>query len=83
MDAEAINNHLHHVADGELRGIVGVSEDELVSTDVIGSEPSALASLPDTMVVGRHTAKVLPWHDNEWGYARRLTDLVGWIRSVG
>jgi glyceraldehyde 3-phosphate dehydrogenase len=65
-------------ADG-LRGILGVAEDPLVSTDVIGTTYSALVEALSTMVLGQHTAKVLAWYDNEWGYARRVVDLAAYI----
>jgi glyceraldehyde 3-phosphate dehydrogenase len=58
-----------------LRGILGVSEEQLVSSDIIGSTYSALVDAQSTMALGDHTAKVLAWYDNEWGYARRVVDL--------
>jgi glyceraldehyde 3-phosphate dehydrogenase len=58
-----------------MRNILGVSEDPLVSSDIIGSTLSALIDAQSTMVLGDHTVKVLALYDNEWGYARRLADL--------
>lgn len=59
----------------EMYGILGVSEEELVSADIIGSTYSALLDAESTMVLGKNTAKVLAWYDNEWGYAKRTADL--------
>jgi glyceraldehyde 3-phosphate dehydrogenase len=58
-----------------LRNILGVSDEPLVSSDIIGSTLSALVDAHSTMVLGDHTFKVLALYDNEWGYARRLADL--------
>lgn len=62
-------------AEGPLEGILGVSEEELVSSDVIGTTYSALVDLPSTMLLGDRTVKIVAWYDNEWAYARRVVDL--------
>jgi glyceraldehyde 3-phosphate dehydrogenase len=63
-------------ARGRLRGIVGISLDELVSHDFIGREESVVMDLRLTRVAGGRLVKVFGWHDNEVGYAARLCDLV-------
>lgn len=83
LDVEAVNQRFREAAEGELRGILGVSEDELVSSDVLGSGCSALVDLPSTMVLGDRTMKVLAWYDNEWGYAQRVVDLARHIGAAG
>jgi glyceraldehyde 3-phosphate dehydrogenase len=60
-----------------LRGILAVSDDELVSVDIIGNPHSSIVDAPSTMVLGGTMAKVLAWYDNEWGYACRLAELAG------
>ena len=60
-----------------LRGILAVSDDELVSVDIIGNPHSAIVDAPSTMVLNGTMAKVLSWYDNEWGYACRLAELAG------
>jgi glyceraldehyde 3-phosphate dehydrogenase len=60
-----------------LRGILAVSDDELVSVDIIGNPHSSIVEAPSTMVLGGTMAKVLAWYDNEWGYACRLAELAG------
>lgn len=57
------------------RGIVGVSEEPLVSSDLIGSTYSAVVDLPFTEVVDGDLVKVLAWYDNEWGYSHRLIEM--------
>jgi len=72
----AVNDAFQRAAEGnELRGILGVSDEELVSSDVIGSGYSSLVDAGMTMVLGDRAVKVLAWYDNEWGYAKRVVDL--------
>ena len=59
------------------QGILAVSDDELVSVDIIGNPHSAIVDAPATMVLNGTMAKVLSWYDNEWGYACRLAELAG------
>lgn len=56
-------------------GIIGVSEEELVSSDFIGDPRSAIVDLPLIDVVGGNMVKVVAWYDNEWGYSNRLVEL--------
>jgi glyceraldehyde 3-phosphate dehydrogenase len=63
----------------DLEGILEVSEEELVSTDFIGSTASATVDLPLTMGVGGNMFKVVAWYDNEWGYATRVADLTAYV----
>ncbi len=56
-------------------GIIGVSEEELVSSDFIGDPHSCVVDLPLLDVVGGNMVKVVAWYDNEWGYSNRLVEL--------
>ena len=56
-------------------GILGVTEEELVSVDFRGNSHSAVVDLPLTDVVGGNLVKVVAWYDNEWGYSNRLVEL--------
>lgn len=58
------------------RGILAISEGELVSSDIIGRSESAIVDLPLTQVVAGNLVKVFAWYDNEWGYANRLVEQV-------
>lgn len=58
------------------QGILGVSEEPLVSRDYIGNSFSGIVDLLLTKVVGGNLAKVMVWYDNEWGYSNRLVELV-------
>ncbi len=57
------------------QGILGVTEEELVSSDFIGNSHSAIVDLKLTNVVGGNLLKVVAWYDNEWGYSNRLVEL--------
>lgn len=57
------------------QGILGVTEEPLVSTDFIGNSHSAIVDLSLTNVVGGNLVKVVAWYDNEWGYSNRLVEL--------
>lgn len=56
-------------------GIIGVTEEELVSSDFIGDPRSCIVDLPLIDVVGGNMIKVVAWYDNEWGYSNRLVEL--------
>jgi glyceraldehyde 3-phosphate dehydrogenase len=53
-------------------GILGVSHDPLVSSDVIGDSRASIVDLELTRVVGGDLVKVMSWYDNEWGYANQM-----------
>lgn len=57
------------------QGIIGVTEEELVSSDFIGDPRSCIVDLPLIDVVGGNMIKVVAWYDNEWGYSNRLVEL--------
>ena len=56
-------------------GIIGVTNEELVSSDFIGDPRSCIVDLPLIDVVGGNMAKIVAWYDNEWGYSNRLVEL--------
>ncbi len=62
-------------AAGELAGLLGVSDEELVSSDFIGDSRSAIVDLP-LIQTSANLVRVVAWYDNEWGYASRLADLL-------
>ena len=73
---EELNKFFKKVAkEPYYEGIIGVTEEELVSTDFIGDPHSCIIDLPLTDVVGGNMIKVVAWYDNEWGYSNRLVEL--------
>jgi glyceraldehyde 3-phosphate dehydrogenase len=81
-DAKAVNAALKAASEGELKGILGFEEGELVSSDFKGNKLSSIVDAPLTKVVG-NSVKVLSWYDNEWGYSNRVVDLISFLVSKG
>ncbi|MGW6191744.1 glyceraldehyde-3-phosphate dehydrogenase [Bacillus cereus] len=76
VTVEDINEAFKTVANGALKGILEFSEEPLVSIDFNTNTHSAIIDGLSTMVMGERKVKVLAWYDNEWGYSRRVVDLV-------
>jgi glyceraldehyde 3-phosphate dehydrogenase len=74
-----INAAFKQAAAGELKGILDVTDDPIVSTDVKGSAYSSIVDAAETKVLGDNMIKMLAWYDNEWGYSCRIADLVKYI----
>ncbi|HEY7837028.1 MAG TPA: type I glyceraldehyde-3-phosphate dehydrogenase [Terriglobales bacterium] len=70
-------------ASGPLQGILGYTEEELVSSDFRGDSRSSIVDAPMTRVINGNCVKVIAWYDNEWGYSCRMRDLVGFIGQKG
>jgi glyceraldehyde 3-phosphate dehydrogenase len=79
VSAETINEALREAAASELKGILTVTEEALVSTDFRGNAYSSIVDALSTMVVGDRHGKVLSWYDNEWGYSCRVVDLAAFM----
>lgn len=77
--SEMINDAFRKAANGKLKGILGVSDEPLVSIDYLGDTRSSIIDLELTMVVGDNLAKVCTWYDNEWGYSCRMVDVLSMI----
>ncbi len=75
VTAEDVNQLFRDAAAGSLKGILGVEDRPLVSTDFINDARSSIVDGPSTMVVDGTQLKVLAWYDNEWGYVNRMIDL--------
>ncbi|MCR3955989.1 MAG: type I glyceraldehyde-3-phosphate dehydrogenase [Gudongella sp.] len=71
---EEVNKLLKEASEGELKGIMGFSEEPLVSRDFVGDERSSIVDADSTMVID-NMVKVVSWYDNEWGYSSRVVDL--------
>jgi glyceraldehyde 3-phosphate dehydrogenase len=80
---EDVNAALREAAAGPLKGILAVSDEELVSIDFRGNPNSSIVDAPYTKVMDGDFLKVLSWYDNEWGYATRCVDLLRKIVARG
>ena len=74
-----INTVFKQEALGDLKGILDITEEPLVSIDFNTNEHSAIIDGLSTMVIGSKKVKVLAWYDNEWGYSCRVVDLVNYV----
>ncbi len=72
---DEVNNAFKAAAEGRMKGILGYTEEPLVSVDFKGDPRSAIVDGSLTAVIGERMIKVLVWYDNEWGYSVRVADL--------
>ncbi len=77
--AEEINAAFKEASEGSMKGILGFSDEPLVSVDYRGDERSSIVDGLSTMVMGDKLVKVISWYDNEWGYSNRLADLTKYV----
>lgn len=77
-----INAAMKEYADGAMKGILQYSDEELVSSDLVGNQYSSIFSSVDTISMGNFI-KVVAWYDNEWGYSCRIADIVKFIADKG
>src|SRR5947199_110514 len=80
---EEVNKVLKDAANEELAGILGFTEEPLVSSDFKQNSNSSIVDAEYTKVIGGHMIKILSWYDNEWGYSCRVRDLVKYIAGKG
>ena len=73
--AEEVNRVLSEAARGRFKGIMGVTDKPIVSSDIIGADESSLVDLGMTRVIDGDLVKILSWYDNEWGYVVRMMEL--------
>jgi len=76
---EEVNAAFRVAAAGPLKGILGVSDEPLVSSDFRGDARSSIVDSASTMVLGGTMVKVIAWYDNEWGYSCRVADLIRYV----
>ena len=78
--AEEVNKYLKEASEGELKDILGYSDEPLVSRDYVGDRRSSIVDSLSTMVID-NMVKVIAWYDNEWGYSCRVVDLAKLIAT--
>jgi glyceraldehyde 3-phosphate dehydrogenase len=80
---EEVNASLKAAAAGPLKGILGYTEDEVVSSDFMHDPRSSIVDASMTRVLGGNLVKVLAWYDNEWGFSCRVCDLLKLLEARG
>ena len=78
---QSVNAALKAAAEGPMKGILGYTEEELVSSDFKGNPNSSIVDSGYTKVVAERCVKVLAWYDNEWGYSCRCRDLIKFMAA--
>lgn len=79
--ADELNEAFRAAAAGPMKGILGVSDEPLVSSDFRGDERSSIIDAASTMSLGGDFVKVIAWYDNEWGYSCRIADLIALVAA--
>jgi glyceraldehyde 3-phosphate dehydrogenase len=80
---EGVNAALKAAAEGPLKGILGYTEDPVVSTDMLHNPNSSIVDAQLTKVLDGNLVKVVAWYDNEWGYSERVVDLIVFVAAKG
>jgi len=78
---EELRAAFKEAAEGSMKGILGVSEEPLVSVDFKGDARSSIVDMGSTMAFQGTMVKVMTWYDNEWGYSVRTADLANLMGS--
>ena len=83
VTVEDVNNALRAAAAKQLKGIMEICDEPLVSIDFKGNPASSIIDALSTMVIGGNMVKVLAWYDNEWAYSCRVADLATYMAKKG
>src|SRR5262249_61633466 len=81
LTKETIHAAMKTASEGPMRGILGYTEEPLVSSDYLGDPRSSIFDGTITQVIGERFAKVFAWYDNEWGFSNRMLELAELVAS--
>jgi len=76
---DQIKQEIKAAAQGHLKGIIDYTDDMVVSTDLIGNTASCIFDANGGVQLGKNFVKLIAWYDNEWGYSKRLVDLLVFV----
>ncbi|KAH6559361.1 hypothetical protein KP509_1Z012200 [Ceratopteris richardii] len=79
---EEVKSVIKKESEGALKGILGYTEEDLVSSDLIGDSRSSIFDAKAGIALNEKFMKFVAWYDNEWGYSNRVVDLIKYIASV-
>ncbi|KAJ5786531.1 glyceraldehyde-3-phosphate dehydrogenase [Penicillium pulvis] len=79
---EEIKAVIKAASENELKGILGYTEDDIVSTDLNGDDHSSIFDAKAGIALNSNFIKLVSWYDNEWGYSHRVVDLISYIAKV-
>ncbi|MFC4077514.1 type I glyceraldehyde-3-phosphate dehydrogenase [Salinithrix halophila] len=83
VTVDEVNDALRVEAEGKLKGVLGYSDEPLVSKDYNGDPQSSIVDALSTMIQDGNMVKVVSWYDNEWGFSNRMVDLITYIAKKG
>ena len=83
ITADEVNKAFEEAAAGDYKGIITTNDDELVSVDYRGNEHTAVIDTPLTLTMAGGMVKIIAWYDNEWGYSRRIIDMIRFLAEKG
>ena len=81
-DYEAIKAAMKAASEGEMKGILGYTEDDVVSSDFIGDSRTSIFDAKAGIMLNPNFVKVISWYDNEWGYSCKLLDMIAYMDTV-
>ena len=81
-DYEAISAAMKKASEGELKGILGYTEDDVVSSDFIGDARTSIFDKKAGIMLNPNFVKVVSWYDNEWGYSNKTVELIEYLATV-
>ncbi len=79
---EDIKKAMKAASEGEMKGILGYTEDEVVSTDFLGDARTSIFDAKAGIALNDNFVKIVSWYDNEWGYSNKLVDLIQHMDTV-
>ena len=79
---DAIKAAMKKASENELKGILGYTEDEVVSSDFIGDPHTSIFDAKAGIALNDNFIKVVSWYDNEWGYSCKILDLISYMDSI-
>ena len=79
---EDIKKAMKTASEGPLKGILGYTEEDVVSSDFIGDPRTSIFDAKAGIALNDNFVKVVSWYDNEWGYSCKLLDLVAYMNTV-
>jgi len=82
VTVEQVNEVMRQAAAGPMKNILAYSEEEIVSSDIIGDSHSSIFDSQLTQVMDGNLVKVVSWYDNEWGYSTRVEELIGRLAKL-
>ena len=81
VSVDEVHQALIEAASGRMKGVLRVTDEALVSRDIIGDRHSSIVDTASTLLLGDNVVKIVAWYDNEWGYAARMVDIAAVVAS--